>query len=260
VLDLGARSGSFHTDRSDITVVRLDMEIPKTRGSGWYVAGDAARMPFAAGSFHAIVSNHSLEHFVELDAVLGEIGRVAASGGSLYIAVPDAGTLCDGIYRWLARGGGHVNPFRSPEALARLVERRTGLPHRVTWTLYASLSFLNINNLTSRPPRRAVIFGRGNERFLAILVWILRLADGWFGTRLSQYGWSFYFGGFIPEQRIESWINVCVRCGSGQSENFLRHRGAIPPLPRTFDWYRCPTCGGLNLLTHEEESHEARPR
>jgi len=60
VLDLGARSGSFTTDRPDILVVRLDLEVPQTRRSGQYVSGDAARMPFAPASFDAIVSNHSL--------------------------------------------------------------------------------------------------------------------------------------------------------------------------------------------------------
>ena len=87
-------------------------------------------MPFPAEAFDAIVSNHSLEHFVELEATLREIGRVIKRGGVLYVAVPDASTLTDRIYRWLARGGGHVNAFRAPRDVIDPVEKLTGLPHR----------------------------------------------------------------------------------------------------------------------------------
>jgi SAM-dependent methyltransferase len=108
VLDLGARTGSFTTGRPDLSVIRLDLEIPANHGAGLYVGADAARMPFRAEAFDAIIGNHSLEHFVELEATIREIGRVMKRGGSLYLAVPDASTLSDRIYRWLARGGGHV--------------------------------------------------------------------------------------------------------------------------------------------------------
>src|SRR5262252_7428578 len=109
VLDLGARTGSFRTARRDLTIVRLDLEVPDGRGGGQYVAGDAARMPFAGGVFDLIVANHSLEHFVELEATVREIGRVLRPGGALFVTVPDATTLTDRIYRWIGRGGGHVN-------------------------------------------------------------------------------------------------------------------------------------------------------
>src|ERR1700694_1705022 len=120
VLDLGARTGSFHSGRADLSLIRLDLEIPAARGEGAYVAADAARMPFATHSFDLVVSNHSLEHFPELDQALIEIGRVIRSDGALFIAVPDANTLTDRIYRWLAHGGGHVNAFRSASDVTRL--------------------------------------------------------------------------------------------------------------------------------------------
>ena len=145
-----------------------------------------------------------------------------------------------------------MNAFRSAEEVTNRVELSTGLRHRATHPLYSSLAFLNAHGFTSRPPRKIALFGFGNERFLAVFVWTLRLLDSWFSTRLSHYGWAFYFGDYAPAERAESWINVCVRCGSGHSEIYLKKKDAIPPLPRTFDWYRCPVCGGLNLLTHEE--------
>jgi SAM-dependent methyltransferase len=238
VLDLGARTGSFEPARGDLQIVRLDLEIPERRGSGAYIAGDAARMPFAAGAFDLVVSNHSLEHFTELTPTVREIGRILRPGGALYIAVPDAGTVTDRIYRWLGRGGGHVNAFRAPADVIGPVERLTGLKHRGTRPLISSLSFLNARNFTARPPRRIALFAFGNEHFLAVLLWLLRGLDRRLGTRLSHYGWSFYFGNAAPVEP-EAWVNVCVRCGSGH-----------PPksLPAGLS-YRCPLCGGWNLFS-----------
>jgi len=249
VLDLGARTGSFNTNRQDLAVVRLDLEIPvNRRGAGLYVSADAARMPFRAEAFDAIISNHSLEHFVELEATLREIGRVVKRGGALYVAVPDASTLTDRIYRWLAKGGGHVNAFRTPQDVVAPVERLTGLPHTATHRLYSSLSFLNRHNRTAPAPRRIALFLNGSERYLAILMWVLRGIDRRLGTRLSVYGWEFHFGGGPVPERAEAWINVCVRCGSGFPEAYLRAKNVVRGLV-----YRCPECGGFNLLTREKK-------
>ncbi len=246
VLDLGARTGSFVTNRSDLSVVRLDLEIPASRAAGPYVRANAAHMPFCTHAFDAIISNHSLEHFVEFEATLREIGRVMKSGGTLYVTVPDASTLTDRIYRWLGKGGGHVNAFRAPQDAIAPIERLTGLQHRGTRTLYSSLSFLNRHNRTARAPRRIALFLYGSERYLALLMWLLRGIDRRLGTRLSVYGWEFYFGAG-PDREYEhevAWMNVCVRCGSGFSAAYLQSKSVIR------GWiYHCPECGGFNLLT-----------
>jgi len=253
VLDLGARAGSFQTDRSDLQLVRLDLAIPTSRHAGAYVAADAARMPFSPQCFDLIVSNHSLEHFPELERTVREIGRVLRPGGGLFIAVPDAGTLTDRIYRWLGEGGlgpggGHVNAFHSPGQVIGLLQELTGLQCRGTRVLFSGLSFLNARNVT-HPPRRLLLFANGNERFLAVLTWVMRTADLLFGTRLSQYGWEFYFGNIELVDSAEWWANVCVRCGSGHSEAFLRKHTPVQRRLRFWESYRCPNCGGWNLLT-----------
>jgi SAM-dependent methyltransferase len=250
VLDLGARTGSFQTERCDLGVVRLDLEIPGSRQAGAYVAADAARMPFAPQCFDLIVSNHSLEHFPGLEPTVREIGRVLRQGGALFIAVPDAGTLTDRIYRWLGRGGGHVNAFRSPGQVIGLVQGLTGLKCRGTRLLFSGLSFLNARNVT-HPPKRLLLFANGNETFLAVLTWVLRTTDLLFGSRLSQYGWEFYFGSMEPVDSAEWWANVCVRCGSGHSEVFLRQHTAVRRTLRFWESYHCPKCGGWNLLTRD---------
>ena len=215
----------------------MDLEIVASRAADPYVAADAARMPFAAGSFDAVISNHSLEHFVELEATVREIKRVMRPGGALYVAVPDATTLTDRIYRWLGRGGGHVNAFRSPADVIGVVERLTGLSHRGTRPLISSLSFLNAHNFTSRPPRKIALFAFGNEHFLAVLIWCLKAIDRAFGSRRVTTG-----GRSISERADarpgEVWTNVCVRCGAGHPEERLPARGLS---------YLCPQCSGWNL-------------
>ena len=243
VLDVGARSGSFETGRRDITVVRADLEPALGRKYGFHVGADAARLPFASAAFDLVISNHSLEHFPELEASLREIGRVVKPQGAIYIAVPDARTLEDRIYRWIARGGGHVNPFRSEAEVVNLVERFTPLQHRATVVLGSSLAFLNRHNFTARPPRRILLFGRGDERFLAVFSAMRRRIDRLFGTRLSVYGWAFYFGAVTPDLVEGPWEHVCVRCGSGVPVDFLREMRAV----RGIVWH-CTICGGFNLL------------
>jgi SAM-dependent methyltransferase len=248
VLDLGARTGSFQTSRSDLCIVRLDLDIPEARGSGHYVAGDAARLPCASQSFDLVISNHSLEHFPEFESTVRELGRVIRPDGALYIAVPDAGTLCDRIYRWMGRGGGHVNAFRAPSDVTEPIERLTGLRMRSQQVLYSSLAFLNRQNLAGRPQIKSVLFAFGNEHYLAALNWLLRRIDGALHTRLSHYGWAFYFGTVDLPATLEAWPNVCVRCGSAHAVEYLRTVGAAPNRGHFLQRYRCPACGACNLF------------
>jgi hypothetical protein len=126
------------------------------------------------------------------------------------------------------------------------IERWTRFRHGSTTTLFGSFSFLNAHNFTARPPRKIALFAFGNERFLAWFTWALRGLDRALGTRLSVYGWAFQFGG-APQVR-EPWPNVCVRCGSGAAEAFLRQSGAVRRVLGGLESYDCPQCGAWNLL------------
>lgn len=149
---------------------------------------DAASLPFADHTFAAIIANHSLEHVDRLPEVLREMGRVLTPGGCVFVAVPDASTLTDKIYRWLARGGGHVNPFLDPAALSRDIAAATGAAFAAQRTLYTGLSFLNRVNFRSRPALRMALFFGGREGFLRLFTLALRSLDQQFGTRFSVYG------------------------------------------------------------------------
>src|SRR5580700_2804183 len=64
ILDLACGRGSFLAGKA--LTVRTDRERPPDHLSGEYVEADASRLPFRAGSFHAVICNHGLEHFDNL--------------------------------------------------------------------------------------------------------------------------------------------------------------------------------------------------
>ncbi len=254
VLDLGSGPGSFDVDLDasfdansvPFIAIRADLDFPSTPASN-FAQADAARLPFADRTFDAVISNHSLEHFHDFAGSLAEIGRVLKPTGALYIAVPDASTFCDRFYRWLTRGGGHVNAFTSAEELAATVERATGLPLVNSRILLASLSYLHPANLGATSPRRVLLAGRGGPVLLHLYTYFARLSDRVFGTRFSVYGWALYFGCFPVPIETEVWSNVCIRCGSGTQSHWLRYRNLVHK--RLF-WrvYHCPACGTSNLF------------
>jgi SAM-dependent methyltransferase len=249
VLDLGSRLGSFDASIGPFITIRADLDEPPGNTPN-FVRADAARLPFRDHAFDGIISNHSLEHFHDLAGSLSEISRVVKPGGALYVAVPDASTFCDRLYRWLARGGGHVNPFTSVRELSATIERSTGLRFLDSRTLFTSLSYLNRRNQAVCGPRRLLLVGNGSEISLHLFTYFARLSDRFFGTRLGVYGWALYFGSLPVPVETEVWSNVCIRCGSGAQSDWLRHMNVVR---RRFlvPVYRCPSCGTVNLFSED---------
>ena len=250
VLDLGSAGGSFtNADRPDIVVVRLDLEV-QTGVDANFIVGNAAALPLRSNCLDLVIANHSLEHFSDLAGSLQEIGRVLKPTGGLLVSVPDSSTITDRIYRWLARGGGHVNPFVSSKMLAGMLTSATQLKLNGIRTLCTSLSFLNSRNRRARAPMRLYLLGGGSEFSLLLLTFGFRIADRFFKTRLSVYGWAFYLGRVLPNAPIsEVWTNVCVRCGAGHSSPALLQDGRFLGLRR----YQCPSCNAMNLFTDDAD-------
>jgi SAM-dependent methyltransferase len=216
---------------------------------GGGVQCDAARLPFGDAVFDAVISNHSLEHMDRLGDVLSEIGRVVRAGGGLYVAVPDASTVSDRMYRWVYHGGGHVNPFVSPGALAERITGATGLPLVAVRTLHTSFLFLDRRHFRPRMPRRLWLVGHGNSRAIAWSGYGARVLDRWLGTRFSVYGWAMYFGAVGEPVDTRAWPIVCAGCGTGAAAEFLVEAGAVRRGWFGVRWWRCPGCGVENLFT-----------
>jgi SAM-dependent methyltransferase len=251
ILDLACGRGSFFAGKA--LTVRTDCERPPDHLSGEYVEADASRLPFRAGSFQAVICNHGLEHFDNLPDAIGEIGRVVRRDGCLYVAVPDASTVTDRLYRRLFHGGGHVNAFRSAPELARLISESTGLPLVATLTLHSSLVFLQGSRFDGRPSGGAGLIGNTKSRCIALLTWFLRVFDDVFSTRAGVYGWALYFGQVPSTVEVREWRNVCVRCGHASSEARLLAESDVRRSLLLWRSYRCLQCGEWNLLTPDRQ-------
>ena len=140
VLDLGCSGGSFDNASYPFLTIHADL---RSLDLDHFVQADAARLPFKTASFDAVICNHGLEHLEELKPALQEIGRVLKREAALFIAVPDASTFTDHLYRWFYDGGGHVNRFRNQKELETMLAWYSGQSHVATRILYSSFSYLN---------------------------------------------------------------------------------------------------------------------
>jgi SAM-dependent methyltransferase len=254
VLDLGALTGSFPTNYCPgVVVVRVDLELPAPGTCEGFVQADAGCLPFPDRCFDAVVANHSLEHIRGLSAALGEIGRVVCPDGSLFVAVPDASTFSDRLFRWIYQDdSGHINPFCSADTLAADITRATGLKLAAARALYSSFEYLNRYYFPARTSWRLRAVGNGNRGCIVWLSYATRLFDRVFHTRASAYGWAFYFGNIREQIEQGSWSNVCVGCGAGHPASGLLDSNLVRRHWLIFEAYSCPACGSLNLFTRDK--------
>jgi SAM-dependent methyltransferase len=255
VLDLGSQGGSFNAnDYPELVLIAVDIISPSDiRLPVHFVRAEASCLPFGSRTFEAIVLNHSLEHFERLKPALQEIGRVIRSDGAIYVAVPDATTFGDRLYRKVFKDrGGHVNLFGSQAELSETLSWYFGLPLVGSRSLYASLTFLNKKARDSGPGSRRIPLSRLPEPMLLCLTALLRTVDRGFGTRLSVYGWALYFGNL--KQRVDPTVrpNICVRCGQAHPADWLLRTGAAQRRRWLLSRYKCPACGAGNFFTPDQ--------
>lgn len=90
VLDIGTGSGEIaallgeHAD-----VVSVDPHDARRVRAGYRYLRAGTALPFADGSFDAVVSNHVIEHLPDAALHLAEIARVLIPGGVCYLATPN---------------------------------------------------------------------------------------------------------------------------------------------------------------------------
>jgi len=95
LLDIGCGDGHFAQVFLGAVDVGIDLDLPVLRQAarrGAYRglgAASAAGMPFRDGSFRSVLANCALEHMPDLEAVLREVRRVLAPGGTFVFTVPN---------------------------------------------------------------------------------------------------------------------------------------------------------------------------
>lgn len=247
VLDLGSGSGSFRAEDYRFTTILVDSKLDHLPAGRNAVQACGHVLPFRARSFDAVILSHVLEHEENPKRMLQEVGRVLKRSGAAYVAVPDARTFSDRLYRKLFRNrGGHLSLFISEAGLRTMIAWYLGLPHKATRTLYSSFAYLNRNNFQDVTKRSEILLPPLPEALVATLTFVVNKVDNWLGTRASLYGWALYFGEIKTEVLEQANPNVCVRCGKAE----LVSRQPVRPGLRgriLFPLYRCSQCGARNV-------------
>lgn len=253
VLDIGSGPGSFPATATRARTIRVDLNPGPSHIPNFAIA-DARALPFPPESFDAVILNHSLEHFHDYKRSLQEIGRVLKKSGAAFVAVPDATTFSDRLYRKvLINSGGHINLFDSPGRLSDTISWYFGLPHTATRLLCSSFAFLNRRLNRTRNQDRQLRFLGLPEPLLAAFVGLIRRLDRPAQPRLGLYGWAFYFGAIPEKVDATPRINVCIRCGQGHAAAYLQDLQLIQPTP----WgpqYNCPNCTCRNFYRHPPQT------
>lgn len=127
ILDIGCSTGLITEEIAQRArlVVGVDVDTASLAyaicqgGRARFVAASGARLPFADGSFDAVVCNHVYEHVPDAAALMRDVHRVLRFDGVCYFAAGHTLQLIEPHYRV---------PFLSwlPRPLAGLVLRATG--------------------------------------------------------------------------------------------------------------------------------------
>jgi len=134
LLDAGCGSGrnmvelARHGTVTGVELSQTSVEIARGRQVGEVIAGSVLEMPFAENSFDLAVTLDVIEHLQDDLAVLRELRRVVAPGGSLLVTVP--------AYQWLWSGHDVINHHHrryTRRSLRRVAERAGWRQVRTTY-------------------------------------------------------------------------------------------------------------------------------
>jgi SAM-dependent methyltransferase len=90
VLDLGCGTGHSWTELLPRETVGVDIEPAALAGQDREThRADMRALPFPAGSFASVVSNHSVEHVPDPERILSEVVRVLEPGGRAIFVTPN---------------------------------------------------------------------------------------------------------------------------------------------------------------------------
>jgi SAM-dependent methyltransferase len=126
---LGRRARAIGVDRSLRALAYC-----RHRGLTALACAEGDRLPFAPGSFDAVLLLDALEHFVDEAALLGSVRPLLRPGGSLLVSVPAY------QFMWSAHDEAlhHVRRYTRP-TLRRVLERSGFAVQRLTYTNVAAL-------------------------------------------------------------------------------------------------------------------------
>ena len=204
VLDLGAGGGSFSYRSTPAGVIAIDLAFPdQAQDCFARVVADAGCLPLRDHSIDVVICNNTLEHFDRAHDTVLEIDRVLGSGGHLWVSVPNGFSFDDGLYRFVFKGGGHVNRF-TLSSLLRTIESGTHLSAQSYKMLYSGFVYL------SPPPAEKLVHFPRRARVLSYFPpRLLELVLRWVKLRRTCLGSLFGY----RDQPL--WVGSCLSSPKG---------------------------------------------
>jgi ubiquinone/menaquinone biosynthesis C-methylase UbiE len=89
---VGQLEPDFETFGMDINHWALK-QTAKVATNTHLVCSSAGELPYPNNSFHAIISKHVVEHLLDPEKAIHEIGRIISPGGTLILATPNLNSL-----------------------------------------------------------------------------------------------------------------------------------------------------------------------
>ncbi len=228
VLDLGCGKGTFaYNLYPDLRINAVDIAPPETQFPSHvtFRLGTAEKLPYDDQSFKLIIAHFVFEHFADFAAALKEADRVLSRDGLLYMALPDARSFDDQLYRAIFAGGGHLQQ-PTLEWVIREVYRNTSLKLISYADWPAGMSFLG-----DHEEMRTFVF--------AVLNAFQRTTGDDLRAR-SSYVMLFRKETGIGYRTI---MRTCTYCGEGDGVDVSAPLGS-----EAGNWI-CPACGCTNTLT-----------
>jgi len=257
-VDLGCGGGSFSYQRYQCKIIGIDVFLDQKTlyrdgGRVEYLQSAATDIPLLDHSVDAVICNHTFEHFAEYRRVLSEIERILKKSGALWISIPNGHGFDDALYRRIFSGGGHVNRFTF-QRIVEEVQTNTSLRLVQSILLYSGFVYLKkpAAELKKHFPRSAKFLFYMPASVNRVCVFsinaLTRLIDKFAKSHLSQYGWGFVFArGNLKLEPLESYFNVCWKCGSGNGAQHLKNTGRVRSRFGLCS-YTCPNCETRNLF------------
>jgi ubiquinone/menaquinone biosynthesis C-methylase UbiE len=151
-------------DLSEKNIARCAAFARERGADASFAAGDAGRLPFADGSFDAVIANDSLEHFADPEAALRELARVVGPGGSIFLFfTPWKSPLGSHLYDYFGTPWCHLiyPEWLSGELLTRELARRGEADPRAGAGRLIEEYHRELNRITVRRYRR-ILAGIGD--------------------------------------------------------------------------------------------------